>query len=144
MAAEVRLELAPGYDRELKRLAGPAMEIAARIVADGQRRRIPVSQDGSYGRQAGYAKSKIHVESGIDALSPWWDVGTGDDALTPDGTNYPLILELGSRPHVIQSHGPYPLRDKHGHIFGRTVNHPGTQPFPWLRASVADLVGRQL
>jgi hypothetical protein len=142
MAAGVRVVLAPGFERELKTMVGPSMESAAAVVAAGQRARIPVSADGSYGRQPGYAKSKIHVESGIDALGPWWDIGTGDDALTPSGTNYPLILELGSRPHVIESHGNYPLRDKHGRVFGKRVNHPGTQPYPWLRAAVADLAGR--
>jgi hypothetical protein len=142
MAAGSRVTFAPGFDRELRTMVGPAMEQAAAIVAAGQRTRIPVSAEGSYGRQPGYARSKIHVESGIDALGPWWDIGTGDDALTPDGVNYPLILELGSRPHVIESHGDYPLRDRHGRIFGKRVNHPGTQPFPWLRASVADLAGR--
>jgi hypothetical protein len=144
MATAPRVEFAPGFDREAKRLAGPAMEVAARIVADGQRRRIPVSRDGSHGRQPGYAKSKIHVESGIDAIGPWWDIGTGDDALSPDGYNYPLGLELGTRPHVIESHGNYPLRDSRGHIFGKRVNHPGTHPYPWLRSAVADLAGRRL
>jgi hypothetical protein len=140
----VEVVLSPAFDREAQRLAAPAMEEAARIVAAGQRERIPASADGSHGRPAGYAKSKIHVERGIDTQGPWWDVGTGDDALTPDGTNYPVILELGSRPHEIRSHGDYPLRDRHGRVFGRAVQHPGTQPYPWCRAALADLAGRVL
>lgn len=142
--ATVRVKLEPGYQRTLYALSAPAMEAGAEIVAEGQRQRIPVSKDGSHGRPAGYAQSKIHIERGVDALGPYWDVGTGTDALTPDGTNYPLILELGSRPHTITSHGDYPLRDKHGRVFGKSVNHPGTQPYPWLRASLADLAGRIL
>jgi hypothetical protein len=142
--ARVRVDLAPDFDRQVQRLAVPALNAAAEVVAEGQRRRIPVSPDGSYGRQSGYARSKIHTETGADALGPYADAGTFDDALTPDGTNYPLILELGSRPHVITSHGKYPLRSKDGRIFGRSVNHPGTQPYPWCRAALADLAGRVL
>lgn len=142
--ASVRVVLEPRFTLAALALSAPAMEAGAQIVADGQRRRIPVSKDGSHGRPAGYAQSKIHVERGADPLGPYWDVGTGDDALSPDGTNYPLILELGSPPHVIESHGDYPLRDKHGRIFGKRVNHPGTRPYPWLRASLADIAGRTL
>lgn len=142
--ASVRIVLAPDYARHVMASSAPAMEAGALIVAEGQRQRIPVSRDGSHGRPAGYARSKIHVERGSDGLGPYWDVGTGDAALSPDGTNYPLILELGSRPHVIESHGDYPLRDKYGHIFGRRVNHPGTHPYPWCRAALADIAGRVL
>jgi hypothetical protein len=140
----VTVTLAPDAERQIMRLAAPAMEAGARIVAEGQRRRIPVSVDGSHGRAPGYARSKIHVERGTDGQGPFWDVGTGDDALSPDGTNYPVILELGSRPHVIESKGDYPLRDSHGHVFGRRVNHPGTRPYPWCRAALADIAGRVL
>lgn len=142
--ASVRVVMEQGWQRDVLGLAVPAMEAGAAIVADGQRRRIPVSRDGSHGRPPGYAQSKIHVDRGLDALGPFWDVGTGDEALSPDGYNYPVGLELGTRPHVIESKGDYPLRDKHGRIFGKTVNHPGTQPYPWLRASLADLAGRTL
>jgi hypothetical protein len=142
--ASVTVQLEPGFERAAMAAAFPAMEAGARIVAEGQRQRIPVSRDGSHGRPSGYARSKIHIERGADGLGPYWDVGTGDDALSPDGTNYPVILELGSRPHVIESHGDYPLRDKYGHVFGRRVQHPGTHPYPWCRAALADIAGRVL
>lgn len=145
MAAEVFVKLERGFDRKAKDLGEPALSAGADIVADGQRRRIPVSRDGSYGRGPGYARSKIHIERGTDDEGPFRDIGTGDDALTPDGANYPLILELGSRPHIIRSKGDYPLRNrKTGQVFGREVRHPGTQPYPWLRAALADLEGREL
>lgn len=121
----------------------PALLSAGEVVAEGQRRRIPVSRDGSHGRPAGYAKSKIHIEPGADAIGPFVDVGTFDDALSPDGTNYPVILELGSPAHEIRSKGDYPLRNKKtGQVFGKVVQHPGTQPYPWCRAALADIVGR--
>jgi hypothetical protein len=139
---DVRVKLSHRWEGDVYDIGTPALNEAARIVRDGQRRRIPVSRDGSYGRPPGYARDKIHVRRGIEARVPTWDVGTGDDALTPDGTNYPLILELGSRPHVIRSKGDYPLRNaKTGQVFGREVQHPGTQPQPWLRAALADIEG---
>lgn len=118
-----------------------SMDRAAAVVAGGQKRRIPVSADGSYGRPPGYAQACIHVERGRDAEGPYRDVGS--DAETPDGYPYPLGLELGTPPHVIESHGDYPLRNRRtGQVFGRRVNHPGTQPYPWCRAALQDLVGR--
>jgi len=119
-----------------------AMDRAGAVVAGGQKRRIPVSEDGSNGRPAGYACDRIHVERGRDAEGPYRDVGS--DAETPDGYPYPLGLELGTVAHTITSKGDYPLRNrKTGQVFGRTVDHPGTQPYPWCRAALADLVGRE-
>lgn len=132
--------LEPRWEVGIIALAEPFLDAASVVVAAGQKRRIPVSADGSNGRPAGYARDSIHVERGRDSLGPYRDIGS--DATTPDGYPYPLGLELGTAPHTITSHGAYPLRDKHGHIFGRTVNHPGTQPYPWCRAALADLAGR--
>jgi len=124
-------------------LSEPYLDIAGVIVAGGQKRRIPVSKDGNYGRGPGYARDRINVQRGADLLGPFRDVGS--DATSPDGYNYPLGLELGTRPHTITSKGNYPLRNrKTGQIFGRTVNHPGTRPYPWCRAALADLAGRVL
>jgi hypothetical protein len=136
----VRVTFAGGFDLAAQTAAAASMEAAAVVVAAGQKRRIPVSADGSNGRPAGYARDRIHVERGIDALGLFWDIGS--DAETPSGYPYPLGLELGTPPHTITSHGDYPLRDKHGNVFGRTVQHPGTQPYPWCRAALADLAGR--
>lgn len=138
--ATVRVEFEPRWEQSLYELAAPALEAAAVVVAAGQKRRIPVSQDGSNGRPAGYARDRIHVERDADGGGPYWDVGS--DATTPDGYPYPIGLELGTAPHVIESHGNYPLRDKHGHIFGRRVDHPGNPPFPWCRAALGDIAGR--
>ena len=119
-----------------------AMDEAAVIVAGGQKRRIPVSEDGSHGRPAGYARSRIHVERGRDGEGPYRDIGS--DAETPDGAPYPLFLELGTARHTIQSKGDYPLRNRRtGQVFGRVVDHPGTPPYPWCRAALADLAGRE-
>lgn len=129
----------PHWQRMVEDLAEPFMDQAAVRVAAGQKRRIPVSQDGSNGRPAGYARDRIHVERGRDPIGTFRDVGS--DAETPDGYPYPVGLELGTSPHVIESHGDYPLRDKHGRVFGRVVDHPGNPPFPWCRAALADIAG---
>lgn len=141
MARDTRFVLDPRFEVGLLGVSEPFLDQAAVVVAAGQKRRIPVSVDGSNGRPAGYARDSIHVERGRDAEGPYRDVGA--DALTPTGYDYPLGLELGTAPHVIESHGNYPLRSKDGRIFGRTVNHPGTPPYPWCRAALADLAGRQ-
>lgn len=138
--ADVTVKLDPDWERAMLRLASGPLDQAAVIVAAGQKRRIPVSEDGSNGRPAGYARDSIHVERSADELGPYRDIGS--DATTPDGYPYPLGLELGTAPHRIESHGDYPLRDKHGHVFGRVVDHPGTPPYPWCRAALADIAGR--
>jgi hypothetical protein len=127
---------------ELRDASEPALTAAAQIVEDGQKRRIPVSADGSNGRPPGYARDRIHTERGRDEQGPYRDVGS--DAETPDGFAYPLALELGTAPHRIESKGDYPLRSSSGEVFGRAVNHPGTQPYPWCRAALSDLAGRVL
>lgn len=122
-------------------LSEPFLDLAAVVVAAGQKRRIPVSQDGNHGQPPGYARDRIHVERGADLAGPFRDVGS--DATTPEGYPYPLGLEVGTRPHVIESKGNYPLRNrKTGQIFGKRVNHPGNKPFPWCRVALQDLVGR--
>lgn len=50
---------------------------------------------------------------------------------------YAAVVEHGSRPHVIESTGPWPLRNaKTGQVFGRKVNHPGTPAFHVLRRAL--------
>lgn len=138
--ADVTFVVEPAFEVGLLGIAEPVLDEAAVIVAAGQKRRIPVSADGSHGRRAGYARDRIHVERGHDAAGPYRDVGS--DAMSPDGYNYPLGLELGNRPHTIESRGPWPLRDKYGNVFGRSVEHPGNPPYPWCRAALADIAGR--
>lgn len=54
-----------------------------------------------------------------------------------DGRVYAAYVELGTRPHPIESHGDYPLRNRRtGQVFGRHVNHPGTKPEPYLRPAL--------
>jgi hypothetical protein len=139
-----RLDGDPHWEDELRRASGMHRMLghAGEIVTQGAKRRAPTSPDGSNGRPSGYGRSAIGWELGEDAEGPYVDVAS--PATTPDGTPYMLIQELGSDPHPIDSHGAYPLRDKHGRVFGRHVEHPGTQPQPHLRPALDDLRGQNL
>jgi hypothetical protein len=143
VAKDVAIRYEPGWEVGVMALSEPYLDVAAAIVAGGQKRRIPVSQDGSNGRPKGYARDRVNVERGRDIEGPFRDIGS--DATSPEGYNYPLGLELGTPPHDIVSKGDYPLRNrKTGQVFGRVVHHPGTKPYPWCRAALADLAGRTL
>lgn len=138
-----RVEWDADWERSVARMAVSVMDMAADIVENEQRRRIPVSRDGSYGRPPGYARNRIRTDRGTDAQGRHWDIGS--TATTPDGTSYPAILDLGSRPHVIESRGPWPLRNRRtGQVFGRRVHHPGTRATHWCRGSLEILRGRRL
>jgi hypothetical protein len=50
--------------------------------------------------------------------------------------NYAIHIEFGTKPHIITSKGPWPLRNKEtGQVFGRIVFHPGSRARPFLRPS---------
>jgi hypothetical protein len=125
-------------------VAAPKVAKAAEIIADAQRRAIPVSHDGSYGRPPGYARDSIGVFP--RRRPPRCPLRRRRDRDHPRrGESYPAILDAGSRPHVITSHGNYPLRNRHtGQIFGKVVHHPGTRPTYWCRNSIHALAGRTL
>lgn len=142
MARDTVVVMEPGWEVGILNLSSEWLDEAAAIVAGGQKRRIPVSADGGNGRPAGYARDRIHVERGRDGEGPYRDIGS--DAETPDGYPYALGLELGTAPHVIEpKHPGYPLRGADGTVYGYHVQHPGTHPYPWCRAALADLVGRE-
>jgi hypothetical protein len=125
-------------------LAAPKVTKAAQLVAAAQRERIPVSKDGSYGRPPGYARSRIAARPTV-SLRGGLAYDVGSDATTPEGFPYPMVLDVGQRPHIIESHGDYPLRNpRTGQVFGRRVHHPGAQPTNWCRGSMFVLRGMRL
>lgn len=135
-----RIEWDEGQLTELLRSEhGPLGRYFAGVVGPAvtqeAKRRAPVSPDGSHGRPSGYLRSNIGHKTGVDVHGLHVDIEA--TAKTPDGVDYSLIVEVGSAPHVIESHGDYPLRDKHGNVFGRRVNHPGTKPANYLRGSLS-------
>ena len=58
---------------------------------------------------------------------------------------YGKFVNDGTPPHVIESTGPWPLRNRaSGQVFGRVVHHPGTAPNPFITDSVKELSGVKL
>lgn len=97
-------------------------------VAKRAKELCPVSPHGSGGNPSGHLRNSIGYGVGRDERGVYAEVGTDVD--------YALPVELGSRPHVIESHGDYPLRDRRGNVFGRSVQHPGSPAQPFLRPAL--------
>lgn len=139
-AASVTVKFASNYVRELAGKADPKMRLAAAAIADYQRTHIPVGRDESHGRPPGYAQSRIGIRVTVGAAGlKVYEIGS--DATTADGFPYPVVLDVGSRPHTIRSHGEYPMRTAEGEVLGREVEHPGTQPTNWCRGSLSVVRG---
>lgn len=103
--------------QELRRLGG--------VVERGAKRR-------THGRIA--AGVKAH-EPGVEDGNGYVDIETA--AEDENGAPIGLFIEVGTRPHVIESHGNYPLRNAAtGQVFGKKVNHPGTEAQPHLRPAL--------
>lgn len=144
MAARLRTLWSKDWERILVRDKQVAAKLdqAAAIVEQGMKSRCPVSKDGSHGRPSGYLRNSIEREWKLSGFKPY--VFVGPTAKTPDGKPYAMFVEYPTRPHVIESHGPWPLRDKYGNVFGRVVHHPGTEAQPFMRPAIDDLRGRRL
>lgn len=143
MATGGRIEWDSGeLNRLLRSTSGPVARYLARVgevVTQGAKRRSPVSPDGSHGRPSGYGRSKIGWQIEEDSEGLYVDVIS--PAETSTGYPYMLGVEVGTAAHTITSHGPYPLKDKKGNVFGRSVRHPGTDPQPYLRPALDDARG---
>lgn len=138
--ASVTVKFASTWVAEVAGKADPRMRLAAERIAAYQRAHIPVAHDVNNGRQPGYAQSRIavRVTLGPNGFKVY---EVGSDATTPDGFPYPVVLDVGAAPHEISSHGNYPLRDREGKVFGRTVQHPGVRGNNWCRGSLAAVHG---
>jgi hypothetical protein len=70
-------------------------------------------------------------------------------ARRPDGSiiigptfSYAPYVNDGTVPHVITSHGPWPLRNRAtGQVFGRMVHHPGTRAVHFVERTAESLDG---
>lgn len=118
--------MAAGWEQRLAEDSHGRREAAINHAADTARRLCPVD--------TGALISTIEGEA--DRSSMDCRLSAGDAVV-----DYAAVVELGGRPHQITSHGNYPLRDGAGHVFGRTVQHPGTPAQPYLRPGVASIGG---
>ena len=83
-------------------------------------------------RPSGYLRSSIRR---------FRDLNSGDILIGPTA-DYAIYVEEDTRPHLIESHGSWPLRNRAtGQTFGRTVHHPGTRGAHFVRDSVEDVRG---
>jgi hypothetical protein len=94
------------------------------------------------GERIAKALAPWYVRAGVKAVGPT-DAPAGpyvdivSEAKTADGAPLGLFAEVGTKPHVIESHGDYPLRNREtGQVFGRRVNHPGTKAQPHIRPAL--------
>lgn len=68
-------------------------------------------------------------------------IATQDDRVWVTADHWAHV-EYGTRPHLIESRGKWPLRSKEtGAVFGRTVHHPGTEAQPFMRPALMRLRG---
>lgn len=99
-------------DRRVKAVRGNVAE----DVAEDARRFCPIDT----GRLVSTIKAKGDQVWVGGVKAPYW-----------------AAVEYGSRPHLIESHGPWPLRDREtGAVFGRHVWHPGTPAQPFMRPAL--------
>jgi hypothetical protein len=82
-------------------------------------------------RPSGYLRSScrsLREEDGSIIIGPTADYG--------------IWVNNGTPPHLIESHGPWPLRNRAtGQVFGRVVHHPGTRPQPFIVESLTAIAG---
>ncbi len=153
--AEVRIEWDPAAIEAWARGGGQpaqALDRAATAVLQEMKRLCPVSKV-----QPVYATKGATVPGGKRLA--------GDFPLRPSGylrrscrkglevdgsiiigpsADYGIYVEQGTPPHAIDSHGPWPLRNRAtGQCFGRHVNHPGTKAQPFIVRSL-DVLGGQV
>ncbi len=105
---------------------GRMLQADAEKATQEAKRLCPTSPAGAEDHRPGHLRSSIGWHLGEDAVSLYADIGTDVD--------YALYVEFPTRPHIIKSHGDYPLRNRRtGKVFGRLVHHPGTHAQPFLR-----------
>lgn len=81
-------------------------------------------------RPSGYLRNSIEMFR----VPGGFDIGPTAD--------YGRYVNQGTRPHIIRSHGPWPLRNRAtGQVFGRTVHHPGTAPSYFVQRTAAEMDG---
>jgi HK97 gp10 family phage protein len=78
-----------------------AMQTAGEIVAQGAKRRAPVSPHGSNGRPSGYLRSQIGWDLVLEDVVK---ARVASPALSVDGAPYGLFQEVGTRKMAAQPH----------------------------------------
>lgn len=128
------------WEQKLARESHGARLEAIKYAEDTAKRLCPVGESGALMRS-------ILGEAEKDTMA--CRLSAGDRPMPKPGerrprggpVDYATFVELGTGPRLIVSRGPWPLRDKEGHVFGRSVNHPGTPAQPYLRPGAMSIGG---
>lgn len=113
-------------DRILKSSRGPvAQDLRAKALKVEARAKQHAPVD------TGALRGSIHTREGRDEQGPFVEVGSDLD--------YAIIVELGSRPHVIRPKDKQALAWPGGAHPVAEVHHPGTQAQPYLRPALEAL-----
>ena len=141
MAAEIHVtwdEAAIKADCESASSAiGHGMETLADQLVSVMKQLCPVYSGPARksGRGSGTLRSSITKFRQGDGS---WLVGP--TATTESGELLGPMIESGTPPHPIDSHGPWPLRNN-GDVFGWHVDHPGTAPQPFIAPAAKSMNG---
>lgn len=160
-AAVKALPLQPGVAATMDRWAGRAVNTMKRLCpvspvypvyaqpVPGGASRGPVYQGRGLARPRGQARPRIrypgdlplqvsgHLRESIRAFRQ----GDGSVIVGPTAS-YGAYVNNGTRPHIITSTGPWPLRNRAtGQVFGRVVHHPGHQPGAHFIERTAEQMG---
>ena len=124
---------------------GHGMSMLADQLVLAMKQLCPVSPGGRSASGGGRwpARSSGTLRSSIQKFRQGdgsWLVGPTDT--TPSGELLGPMIERGTPPHSIDSHGPWPLRNPDtGQVFGPHVNHPGTSPQPFIAPAAESMAG---
>lgn len=133
MSSEINIvwddEIVNHLGQDDSRIAAAVDRLSASAVST-MKLLAPVSPVGPFHR-SGTLRSSIHA-----FRQPDGDVIVGPTA------DYARYVNDGTVPHLIESHGPWPLRNREtGQVFGRVVHHPGTVGQHFIERTAESLNG---
>lgn len=110
----------------------------AAVYARAKVRKAVTFTPGKHGRGGGFppgftAASVRDYLHATGSETPWEELSASGAA---------IFLEKGTKPHVIESLGPWSLSNYATGYFGPKVNHPGARPYPFLMESLWALQGQ--
>jgi hypothetical protein len=109
------------------------MDRLSAFAVQAMKKHVPVSPVGPLHR-SGALRSTVHADRQPDG-----------SVLIGPSLDYGPYVNNGTRPHIIRSKGPWPLRNPEtGQVFGQVVHHPGTTAQPFVQQTADDINGIQV
>jgi hypothetical protein len=109
------------------------MDRLSAFAVQAMKKHVPVSPVGPLHR-SGALRSSVTSQVQAD----------GSRLIGPT-LDYGPYVNNGTPPHIIRSHGNYPLRNREtGQVFGKVVHHPGTKAVDFVGKTAADINGVQV